>query len=131
MQEIADTFKISKSSVENHLYQLGYVNHFGIWVSHKWEKPYFIKKTYIFLAVLGLCCCPSAFSSCSKWGLLSSCSAKGFSLWGLLFLQSTGSRHVGFSSCGTTGLGVLQHVRSSQTRDQTRVHCNGRWIPDH
>ena len=31
MQEIADTLKISKSSVENHLYQLGYVNHFGGW----------------------------------------------------------------------------------------------------
>ena len=25
----------------------------------------------------------------------------GFSLWWLLLLQSTGSRHVGFSSCGT------------------------------
>ena len=35
MQEIADTFKISKSSVENHLYQLGYVNHFDVWVPPK------------------------------------------------------------------------------------------------
>ena len=25
---------------------------------------------YLFLAVLGLCCCARAFSSCSKWGLL-------------------------------------------------------------
>ena len=24
----------------------------------------------LFLAVLGLCCCTQAFSSCSKWGLL-------------------------------------------------------------
>ena len=27
-----------------------------------------------------------------------------------------------------TGLVVLQHVASSQTRDQTRVLCIGRWI---
>ena len=32
---------------------------------------YFI---YLFLAVLGLCCCMLAFFSCSKKGLLSSCS---------------------------------------------------------
>ena len=25
---------------------------------------------YLFLDVLGLCCCTQAFSSCSKWGLL-------------------------------------------------------------
>ena len=32
MQEIANILKISKSSVENHLHQLGYVNHFDFWV---------------------------------------------------------------------------------------------------
>ena len=26
---------------------------------------------YLFLAVLGLCCCTRAFSSCGEWGLLS------------------------------------------------------------
>ena len=31
-QEIANILKISKSSVENHLHQLGYVNHFDVWV---------------------------------------------------------------------------------------------------
>ena len=35
MWEIADILKISKSSVENHLYQLGYVNHFDVWFPHK------------------------------------------------------------------------------------------------
>ena len=25
---------------------------------------------YLFLAVLGLCCCTRAFSSCGEWGLL-------------------------------------------------------------
>ena len=33
--EIADLLKIPKSSVENHLHQLGYVNRFDIWVPHK------------------------------------------------------------------------------------------------
>ena len=30
----------------------------------------FIYVIYLFLAVLGLCCCPRAFSSCSERGLL-------------------------------------------------------------
>ena len=34
-QETADILKISKSSVENHLHQLGYVHHFDVWVPHK------------------------------------------------------------------------------------------------
>ena len=33
-----DILKISKSSVENHLHQLGYVNHFNVWVLHKLSK---------------------------------------------------------------------------------------------
>ena len=33
-QEIANILRISKSSAENHLHQLGYVNHFDVWVSH-------------------------------------------------------------------------------------------------
>ena len=35
MQEIADILKISKSSAENHLHQLGYVYRFDVWVPHK------------------------------------------------------------------------------------------------
>ena len=31
---------------------------------------YFINLFYLFLAVLGLCCCGRAFSSCGEWGLL-------------------------------------------------------------
>ena len=34
-QEMADILKISKSSIENHLHQLGYVNRFDVWVPHK------------------------------------------------------------------------------------------------
>ena len=33
--EIADRLKISKSSIENYLHQLGYVNGFDIWILHK------------------------------------------------------------------------------------------------
>ena len=51
MQETADILKISKWSAENHLYQLGYVNHFDVWVPHKLSKK---KKTFltIFLHVI-------------------------------------------------------------------------------
>ena len=34
-REIAGILKISKSSIENHLHQLGYVNRFDVWVPHK------------------------------------------------------------------------------------------------
>ena len=37
-QEIANILKTSKSSVENHLYQLGYVNCFDVWVPRKLGK---------------------------------------------------------------------------------------------
>ena len=41
-REIADILKISKSSTENHLYQLGYVNHFDVWVPHKLSEKTFL-----------------------------------------------------------------------------------------
>ena len=41
MQEIAYILKISKSSVKNHLHQLGYVNRFDIWFPHKLSKNTF------------------------------------------------------------------------------------------
>ena len=37
-REIADILEISKSSIENHLHQLGYVNHFDVWVPRKLSK---------------------------------------------------------------------------------------------
>ena len=36
--EIANILKIYKSSAENHLHQLGYVNRFDVWVPHKLSK---------------------------------------------------------------------------------------------
>ena len=58
---------------------------------------------YLFLAALGLCCCTRAFSSCGERGLLFVV-VRGFSLRWLLLLWSTGSRHTGFSSCGSWAL---------------------------
>ena len=74
----------------------------------------------------------------------------GFSLRWLLLLWSTGSRYVGFSSCGMqaqqlwltgsrahaqqlwrTDLVAPQHVGSSWTRARTRVPCIGRQILNH
>ena len=36
--ERANILKISKLGIENHLHQLGYVSHFGVWVPHKLSK---------------------------------------------------------------------------------------------
>ena len=37
-REVADILKISKSSAENHLHQLGYINRFDVWVPHNLSK---------------------------------------------------------------------------------------------
>ena len=70
-------------------------------------------------------------------GCYSSLWCTGFSLWWLLLVQSTGSRCMGFSSCGSralealaqqlwrTGLVALWHVGSFRTRGQTHVPCIG------
>ena len=36
--EIADILKISKPRFENHLYQLGYINYYDVWVPYKLNK---------------------------------------------------------------------------------------------
>ena len=48
----------------------------------------------VFVAALGL-------SLLAEVGATLCCGTQAFSLWGLLLLQSTGSRHAGFSSWGT------------------------------
>ena len=93
---------------------------------------------WVFIAVHGLSLVVVSGAYSSLW-----CS--GFSLQWLLLLQSTDSRHVGFSSCGTQaqylwhmGLVAPWHVGSSQTRAQTHVlsigwrilnHCATREVP--
>ena len=64
-------------------------------------KPSFFFLITYFLAALGLRCCAWAFSSCGASRGYSSLWCVGFSLRWLLLLQSTGSKHAGFSSCGT------------------------------
>ena len=62
------------------------------------KKKLFI---YLFMAALGLCFCVRAFSNCVEQGGYSSLQCTGFLLLWLLLLRSMGSRHTGFSSCGT------------------------------
>ena len=97
---------------------------------------------WVFVAARGLSLVEVSGDYSSLW-----CAA--FSLW-LLLLWSMGSRHMGFSSCGTwvqqlwltgsraqaqqlwcTGFVAPRHVGSSQTRDQTHVPCTGRQILNH
>ena len=61
------------------------------------------------MAVLSLRCCARAFSSCSEQGLLF-VAVHGLLIEYLLLLRSTGSRRVGFSSCGSP---ALEHRLSS------------------
>ena len=104
---------------------------------------------YLFLAVLGLCCC-ARVSVVATSGGYSSLWCVGFSLQWFHLLQNTGSRRTGFSSCGTwahqlwlagsraqaqqlwrTGLVAQPHVGSSRTRARTHVPCIGRRILNH
>ena len=55
---------------------------------------FFFWVCWVFVAKRGL-------SLAAASGVYSSLQCVGFSLWWLLSLWSTGSRHVGFSSCGT------------------------------
>ena len=58
---------------------------------------------FLFLAALGLRCCARAFSSCGERGLLLVV-VRGLLIAVASLVRSTGSRHVGFSSCGTWAL---------------------------
>ena len=70
---------------------------------------FFLMFIYLFLTVLGLCCW-EGFSLIAASGGDSSLQHTSFSLQWLL-LQSTGSRHTGFSSCSTRA--ALRRVTSS------------------
>ena len=98
---------------------------------------------WVFVAARGL-----SLVAASGGYSLSRC--PGFSLWWCLLLGSTGSRRVGFSSCGSraqqlwlvgsraqaqqlqhSGLVALRQVGSSRTRARTHVPCIGRQILNH
>ena len=40
MQEIADILKIFKSSIETHSHHVCSVNHFDVWIPHKWKNTF-------------------------------------------------------------------------------------------
>ena len=78
------------------------------------------------LAVLGLRCCVRAFSSCSRWGLLSTV-VFGLPLPGVSYCRPQDSAawaqqfwHMGFVA--------PRHTGSSWTRDRTSVPCIARQI---
>ena len=56
---------------------------------------------FFFLAVLGLCCYKRAFSSYGEGGSSPVAVCVGFSMRGLLLLQSLGSRAYRLSNCST------------------------------
>ena len=113
----------------------------------------FILNKFIYLFIFG---CIGSLLLCMGFSLVavsrgySSLQCTGFSLQWLLLLRSMGSRHTGFSSCGTwaqqlwlvgsraqaqylrrMGLAASLHVGSSWTRARTHVPCIGRWILNH
>ena len=55
---------------------------------------------YLFLSVLGLCCCKWAFSGCGTQGLLSSCGAQASHYSGFSCCRAAALEHR-LSSCGT------------------------------
>ena len=58
---------------------------------------------YLLLVAVGLHCCAWAFSSCSKWGLLSSCGVWCYSC-GFSYCRAWALGQTGFSSCSSWAL---------------------------
>ena len=93
----------------------------------------FLKKFYLFMAVLGLHCFVWAFSGCGQWGLFFIV-VLGLSLWLLLLLQSTGSRHTGSSSCSTQACwlwleGSSKHALQLWCGAQAQLQCATWYLP--
>ena len=93
---------------------------------------------FIYFWLLWVFVAPRRLSLVAASGGYSLLQCAGLSLQWPLMLLSTGSRHVGFSSCGMraqqlwlTGLVAPRHVGSSRARDRTRIPCIGRLTPNH
>ena len=80
---------------------------------------------YIFLVVLGLCCCVTAFSKCGEWGLLLWRTGSQFSVCMALGLESPGLAVVTHKPRCSAACGILP------TRDWTLVSCISRQILNH
>ena len=75
---------------------------------HWFSLQLFLLLKKIIFDTLGLSCCAQSFSSCGKWEIFF---IAGFSFWWLFSLQSTGYKHISFSSyskwsssCGSRAL---------------------------
>ena len=87
-----------------------------IWMANKHinncSTPFFKNKfiylfIYLWLHWVFITLCGLSLVAASRG--YSSLQFPGFSLWWLLLLRSTGSRHAGFSSCGTRASVVVVH----------------------
>ena len=98
------------------------------------ETSSFIFKIYLFVHLFNFClhwvfaaaCGLSLVAVSGGYSLLRD---RGFSLWWLLLLQSTGSRHAVFSSCGTRASVVVAHNFSScgSRALECRLNSCGTW----
>lgn len=94
--------------------------HLYIFFVHWQTIPCFFLIFIIFLIVLGLCCCSQALSSCGEHGPLWLWCG-GFSLWRLLWLQST-ARGAGAQELRLTGLEAPQQATRNQGLSRCPLH---------
>ena len=94
----------------------------GILYDLRGQLLFFLEIYLFWLCWVFVAACKLSLAAAS--GGYTSLQCAGFSLRWLLLLQSMGSRHAGFSSCGTraqslwvAGLAAPWHVGSSWTRD--------------
>ena len=94
-----------------------------LWVSRhifpsifSWPNSLFLNCVWLFWVSVAVCGLSPVVASRGS----SPVAVHGFSLWWLLLLRSTVSRHM--------GLVALWHVGTSQTRDRTSVPCTARQI---
>ena len=66
------------------------------------QRPFFLKINYLFLAALGLRCCASACPSCGERGpLFVAVRGLVIAVASLVVEHGLGFRRMGFSSCGS------------------------------
>ena len=108
---------------------------------HQWQDQnlvsFFQVFIYLFLVLLGLCCCTWTFLVAASRGIsslqctgfslssVSCCGAQTLSTWAPVVAACR------CSSYGARALATLQYFESSLTRDQTCVPCIGRQILIH
>ena len=95
-EEVVSVIQVSSSVL---LLQVAHLRTLGPFIRLPFFKK-FIYFIYLFLAAFLVFVAARGLSLVVASRGYSSLRCAGFSLWWLLLLRSTGSRHVGFSSCG-------------------------------